>query len=249
MSVAETRPSSDGGHMALKSALTGEFMNATWRLQQWLTEPNNPRSLSARARAKRWREFISRFPDLSAMRVLDLGGLPSFWRTVPQHPAQVVTVNIADAEVTAPWLRHVVDDACAPNSLRGERFDLVVSNSLLEHVGGYARRRALASVIHEYADLHWVQTPYRFFPIEPHWAFPGMQFLPVRLQTVAARHWPLSHGKAPDHHNAVDAVLGTELLSLTEMRLLFPKSTIWHERVLGLTKSLVAVQDRPASPA
>jgi hypothetical protein len=37
-------------------------------------------------------------------------------------------------------------------------------------------------------------------------------------------------------------VLGTELLGLAEMRLLFPRSDIWHERADGLPKSSVPVR-------
>lgn len=39
-----------------------------------MVNPANPRSLSAGARRRRWAEFRTHFPDISAMRVLDLGG-------------------------------------------------------------------------------------------------------------------------------------------------------------------------------
>jgi hypothetical protein len=212
------------------------------RIQQRLTNPDDPRSLSARARARRWAELMRRFPALASMRVLDLGGLPDFWRKSAVRPAHVTTVNLLPAEAGEPWVVHVVGDACAPEGLSGKEFDLVVSNSLLEHVGGYARRRQLADVIHGYAERHWVQTPYRYFPIEPHWAFPGLQFLPVSARAAAVRRWPLGHAAIGGRAESTDAVLATELLSLTEMRLLFPDSDIWHEKAAGLTKSLVAVR-------
>ncbi|QUQ66354.1 class I SAM-dependent methyltransferase [Kutzneria sp. CA-103260] len=217
-------------------------MSVARRIQQQLTNPNNPRSLSARARAKRWDELMRRFPSLAEMRVLDLGGLPDFWRKSAVRPAHVTTVNLSSADADEPWLNHIVGDACEPAGLAGTEFDLVVSNSLLEHVGGYARRRQLADVIHSYAKRHWVQTPYRYFPIEPHWAFPGLQFLPVSARAAAIRVWPLGHAKAEGWAASADAVLATELLSLTEMRLLFPDSDIWHEKAAGLTKSLVAIR-------
>lgn len=53
-------------------------------------------------------------------------------------------------------------------------------NSPLEHVGGgHERRLRFAESVHALADRHRVQTPYRYFPIKPHWLAPGMQFLPV----------------------------------------------------------------------
>jgi hypothetical protein len=217
-------------------------MTIARKIQQRLTNSNDPRSLSARARAKRWDELMRRFPALDSMRVLDLGGMPDFWRKSTVRPAHVTTVNLVTADAEEPWIEHVVGDACAPAGLSEEKYDLVVSNSLLEHVGGYARRRQLADVIHGYSERHWVQTPYRYFPIEPHWAFPGLQFLPVSARAAAVRMWPLGHDAIKGKNESTDAVLATELLSLTEMRLLFPSSDIWHERVAGLTKSLVAVR-------
>jgi hypothetical protein len=217
-------------------------MTVARRIQQRLTNPNDPRSLSARARAKRWNELMRRFPSLAEMRVLDLGGLPDFWRKSAVRPAHVTTVNLVPADSDEPWVDHIVGDACAPEGLGGTEFDLVVSNSLLEHVGGYARRRQLTDVIHSYAKRHWVQTPYRYFPIEPHWAFPGLQFLPTAARAAAIRVWPLGHAKAEGWAESADAVLATELLSLTEMRLLFPDSDIWHEKAAALTKSLVAIR-------
>jgi hypothetical protein len=179
---------------------------------------------------------------LPEYRVLDLGGLPEFWKLAPTRPTHVTTINLEPAETDESWLRHLVDDACAPTSIEGERFDLVVSNSLIEHVGGHARRRELAQVVHAYADRHWVQTPYRYFPIEPHWACPAMQFLPVPVRAAAVRHWPFGHARTTGHDESISAVLWVELLSETEMRLLFPRSEIWRERAAGITKSIVAVR-------
>jgi hypothetical protein len=48
----------------------------------------------------------------------------------------VTTENLVQAQADEPWLTHVVGDACAPEGLSGNGFDLVVSNSPLEHVGG-----------------------------------------------------------------------------------------------------------------
>ncbi|WP_211222289.1 class I SAM-dependent methyltransferase [Actinokineospora enzanensis] len=211
------------------------------RLKQKLNNPDDTRSVSGRARAKRWDRLLLSFPDLAEMRVLDLGGLPGFWLNASVRPAEVTTVNLVEAESPGPWLRHLVDDACGPTGLGAETFDLVVSNSLIEHVGGYTARRRLADVIRSSAPRHWVQTPYRYFPVEPHWVFPGLQFLPPHLRAKVIPHWPFGHSNL-DYHGALDAALACELLSLSEMRLLFPDSFIWHEKVAGLTKSLVAIR-------
>jgi hypothetical protein len=220
------------------------------RARRLLSDSSNPRSLSSRARHRRWAELMRRFPSLPEMRVLDLGGRPAFWRAVSHRPAAVTTVNLEPAEADEPWIDHVVGDACAHPVTGSLRYDLVVSNSLLEHVGGYEQRRRLAEVIHKSAPAHWVQTPNRYFPIEPHWLAPGWQFLPPAGRAAVLRHWPFCHGGRPrDRTSALRIVLTTELVGRAEMRLLFPGSEIWCERVVGLTKSIVAVRTSLRSSA
>jgi hypothetical protein len=119
--------------------------------------------------------------------------------------------------------------------------DLVFSNSLIEHLGGPARRAQFADVVYGLAPRHWIQTPYRYFPIEPHWLFPGFQFLPLNARGWLTRRWPLTHTTSKDPDEAIETALSVDLLSVTEMRHLFPESSIVHERLGPMTKSIVAV--------
>jgi hypothetical protein len=120
----------------------------------------------------------------------------------------------------------------------------VYSNSVLEHIGGYARRQAFATSVHSLAERSWIQMPYRYFLIEPHWVFPGFQWMPLSLRSRIARHWVLAHefDAARSHAEVLDGVLSVELLSKTEMRHLFPSSRVIVEHFLGLPKSLIAVR-------
>lgn len=216
------------------------------RITAALINPHNPRSLSARLRSKRWGQFAARFPQLDRMRVLDLGGTPAYWRGAPVRPAAVTVVNLNPVELTARSgepITAVQGDACdLSDSLQREQFDLVVSNSLLEHVGGHAQRERFAATVHLAAPHHWVQTPYRYFPVEPHWLFPGFQWLPAAARVRITQHWPLGHRHAAEKDAATTWALECELLSITEMRYYFPDSQIWLERLAGLPKSLVAVR-------
>ena len=209
------------------------------RLRTAIIDPANPASLSSRARNARWERFGQAFPALEDMRVLDLGGTPGYWRSAPVRPAAVTTVNLSAPDAPEPWLTTTAGDACA---FDGTGYDLVVSNSLLEHLGGPERRRQFADVVHRAADRHWVQTPYRYFPVEPHWLFPGFQFLPVAARVAVTRHWRLGHRHQPDPARALRLVLEVDLVGAKEMGYLFPDSQVWHERVAGLTKSLVAIR-------
>jgi hypothetical protein len=210
------------------------------------------------------------------MRVVDLGGEVEAWSNAHVRPAQLVIVNLFSAapEVLRrhPWISSVVGDACDPTVLRGERFDLVYSNSVIEHLGGHSRRVAFSDTVDRLGPRHWVQTPNRYFPIEPHYWAPGAQFLPVSLRARAMRRWPTGRmrvvandGDWPEtaagarrfplaaanasidmveRHHAVRGALTIELLSATELQFYFPVSTIMRDRLAGFTKSIIAVRDR-----
>ena len=62
------------------------------------------------------------------------------------------------------------------------------------------------------------------------------------LGPLFARRWPLAHVKSANLRDALDGVLWTELVDRTQMRYYFPDSHIISERILGWTKSLIAVQ-------
>ena len=211
------------------------------RLRHLIADPTETCSVGTYLRSRRWDIFRDRFPEIAEMRVIDLGGTVRHWQTSPLRPTSVVVVNLMADSSPVDWIKAVQGDACElPPELGGCKFDLVYSNSLIEHVGGHSRRCLFAQNVRSLAPHHWVQTPYRYFPIEPHWLFPGLQFLPQRARAAAIRNWPLSPVR-PDPQEALRDVLEVELLSKTEMAFYFDQSKIVHERVLGVTKSLIAV--------
>jgi hypothetical protein len=210
-----------------------------------------PSSFGARARARRWALLMRLFPDLGSYRVLDLGGTADSWLRAAVAPKSVTVLNLYATELTVGrepdavpgWIELVAGDACdPPAAVRAGEYDLVFSNSLIEHVGGWQPRQRLATVIRDSAPRYWVQTPYRYFPVEPHYLFPGYQFLPLAARARINRAWPLVHTRDTDQVAAVRTALEVDLLSVTEMRYLFPDATLHRERAAGLTKSLVAVR-------
>ncbi|MGC5020481.1 class I SAM-dependent methyltransferase [Micromonospora sp. DT47] len=201
-------------------------------------------SWGGHSRARRWDWLVRTFPDLDQMSVIDLGGEPGTWTASPVHPKHVHVVNIEALPSDVPdWIEVDLGDACAlPEQIATRRYDLVFSNSVLEHVGGHERRLRFAETVHQLASQHWVQTPYRYFPVEPHWIAPGMQYLPVRVRASLAQWWPLAHVRSADLREALGGVLWTELVDKTQMRYYFPDSQIRTERLMGLAKSLIAIK-------
>lgn len=178
------------------------------------------------------------------MSVVDLGGRVETWTSAPVRPRHVHLLNLEPISGDLPeWATFEEVDCCQlPRHLAQRTFDLAFSNSVIEHVGGHERRLRFAEAIRSLAPAFFIQTPYRYFPIEPHWVAPAMQFLPVTARAALAERWPLSHSPAGSRENALESVLWTELVDRTQMRHYFPDAEIFFERVCGLPKSIMVVR-------
>jgi hypothetical protein len=232
---------------AERHVLDDKHVSANWMMKALRDrfDPYSGKYVAGKARAGRAELLIRTFPDLGEMTVLDLGGVAAMWQAMPVIPKQVVLMNDHDYPVPDDdTFSAIRGDACdPPQSMRDERFDLVFSNSVIEHVGGHHRRERFAETIHRLAPRHWIQTPNRYFPIEPHWLFPGFQFLPTSAKASVTRVWPGQMKRAPgERQKRMAWALEIELLTKPEVAFYFPASQIVTERMYGLPKSFVAVK-------
>jgi len=176
-----------------------------------------------------------------ALRVVDLGGAPNFWAMLPavyRETWSVTTVNLS-RQMDAPGVAQIVGDATTFTDFKD--CDLIFSNSMIEHVGGWAARRRLADNILASGKSYFLQTPNFWFPIEPHFLFPYFQLLPRPLQTWLLRNFDIGWSKRMAYDEAHDTLDFTELLTRRDMKALFPKAQLIDEKIAGLTKSFVAV--------
>jgi SAM-dependent methyltransferase len=182
------------------------------------------------------------------LTILDVGGLPGAWERVDlvnQPGVQITLLNTAEFQHEChtgyPNVDHLVGDARDMRMFLDRQFDVIYSNSVIEHVGGAEDRVRMASEIRRVGKRYFVQTPYRYFPIEPHFVCPLFQFLPTTMQVYLVRNYDLGwHKRIPDRESAERAVRSIELLSKREFRTLFPDATVTFERFGGLVKSLLA---------
>jgi hypothetical protein len=228
---------------AVVHVTTGPDPPVWHRMYDRFVDTGSPRSMSSSFRARRWHLLLGRFAHLDAMTVLDLGGTVAGWSVAPVLPAHLTIVNCEPAAGPVPGgVEVVLGDACSlDRSITERSWDLVFANSVIEHVGGHARRLAFAESVRTLAPHHWVQTPNRWFPLEPHFLVPGLQFLPTRLRAQVIADWPLNKWRPADRRAAMEAALELELIGRAELAHYFPTSRIVSERIGPLTKSLVAV--------
>lgn len=148
----------------------------------------------------------------------------------------------AQPRAKAGGFEFVAGDGCAL-PFADESFDVVFSNSVIEHVGTWERQCAFAAEARRVGRRLWIQTPAREFFIEPHLVAPFIHWLPAHWQRRLIRHATLRGWLERPDAAWVDRFLAeVRLLRLAEMRRLFPDCEILRERFLGLTKSYIAVR-------
>jgi ubiquinone/menaquinone biosynthesis C-methylase UbiE len=206
-------------------------------------------SLQRRFRARRMALLAKTVGLTRDMRVLDVGGTIDIWRLAPVMP-RLVLLNQARAryEIGAGEAVVLGDGASLP--FADQSFDLVFSNSVIEHVGSRAAQARFAAEIARVGKQYWVQTPNRFFPIEHHLWTPFVHWLPRAWQAAILKRfsvWKLvtNYDAAQREFYVSHYLESIRLLSASELRALFPGATIVRERFLGWTKSLIAWSGLP----
>lgn len=189
----------------------------------------------ARRRQRRMRAFFEIMRPDTAQPILDVGGTEDLWLHAG-YAGPVVCLNpMHRAGPTLPNVRYIEGNGCDMNFEAGS-FDIVFSNSAIEHVGAWGARQQFADEIRRVGRRWWVQTPNYWFPIEPHVLMPCYQFLPRNLRESAARYWPLGWH---DRRNpaSVEEMADINLLTRSELLRLFPGGALYTEFAGPLAKS------------
>src|SRR5262249_6093011 len=105
-------------------------------------------------------------------------------------------------------------------------------------VGDFAQQRRMAQEVRRVGARYYVQTPNRYFPIEPHFLFPFFALLPATLRAFLLRHLALGwYPRIADHAESNRLVRSVRLLTCAELAVLFHDARMVRERVGWLTKS------------
>src|SRR5690606_28849589 len=127
----------------------------------------------------------------------------------------------------------------------GRSFDLVHSNSVIEHVGSWREMELFAANTRQLAPRYYVQTPNYWFPYEPHFRVPGFQYLPahMRIAMIMRRSLGFFH-RINNRTEAESIIRHHQLISTRQMSKLFPDGELHHEKFAGMNKSIIAIRDR-----
>ncbi|MFL5296749.1 MAG: methyltransferase domain-containing protein [Phenylobacterium sp.] len=223
-----------------------------------LADPCDENSLSVRFRRRRdirLRALIDRVhAERGRVRILDMGGALEYWGrvgieylksrgafiTIVNQNVSAVSEKLARPELFAT----AVGDACNLTTVKDQAFDLAHSNSVIEHVMTWDNMKRFAAETRRVAPYYYVQTPNFWFPIDPHfYKFPFFHWMPRPVRARLLNVLPIGHrGRIHGVDIAYGRVDYARLLDSRQFRHLFPDATIHHERIAGLTKSLIAAR-------
>lgn len=189
--------------------------------------------------------------------LLDVGGHPSTWVNRPQITKRIDCLNLHriqwPTETESEYLPNPTDaaneyrittipgDGCALN-YSDESYDILFSNSVIEHVGGWEQQRAFASEARRVGKKIWVQTPAFECPLEPHFLAPFVHWLPVAIRRLVTRWFtPWGWFNRPSQAITDRTIEHTRLLTKRQMQELFPDCKILTESLIWfIPKSYIA---------
>jgi SAM-dependent methyltransferase len=205
--------------------------------------------LQPRFRQQRMRLFLELFRPSADTTILDIGGNVYDWINIPIQ-SRITILNIAPTDSSPEYperFSYVAGDGRAlpfPDA----RFDIVYSNSVIEHLRSSEDQQQFAKEVLRVGRGVFVQTPNRWFPVEPHFITPFVHFLPKSAQRRFLPRLSLrGMMRSGDNVALEDLFEELRLLSAGEMQEFFPGCQIRRERLLGLTKSLIAMRRGQAS--
>lgn len=203
-------------------------------------------------RAKRLLKLIILVDDVlkvnGVCNILDIGGRVEHWNSLRElwknKNIKLTLVNIESPHFTDGQTTFCQGDARNLSGFQNNSFDIVFSNSVIEHVGLWKDKRNMAEEVKRLAPKYFVQTPNYWFPIEPHLRAAIIHWLPKPIQRSVVMKKALGfYRRAKDIDDAYSLLAEASLLDIVDMKSLFPDAKIVRERIGPFTKSLIAIRN------
>jgi hypothetical protein len=207
--------------------------------------PYNPKSINQKFREKRFAFFktlMDKVDSTTPLKILDIGGTEPYWERMKLTESDKFTVTLLNLKATPVKYKNftsIKGDASDLSQFEDNHFDIVFSNSVIEHLFSKENQKKMADEVRRVGKCYYVQTPNYFFPLEPHWLFPFFHYLPFNVRVFLDKNFNLGHNKkSVTREKALARVSEVKLLTEKEMKTLFPEGQVYREYFLGLIKSV-----------
>ncbi len=210
---------------------------------------NSPASFVNKLRKKRFSRIQQEIEQLIAekgnIKILDIGGEMDYWKNMgwQNDHCSIYLLNLESVERPDPLsgFYHITGNALNMPYSPGE-FDLIFSNSVIEHVGSYANQERFAAEVKRLGSHYIIQTPSLWFPLEPHSVLPLFQFIPHWFRAYLIMGFNINYfPKAKTYKEAVAVSRSTIMFTKARFKKLFPEAEMLTEYLFGLPKSYTAI--------
>ena len=140
-----------------------------------------------RAKARQIESVVVRaVGPLDRLDVLDIGtGSGYIASYLDKRARSLESVDVVDERVAGDFAYHQIADEALP--FEDGRFDVVISNHVIEHVRDGARHLTEVRRVLRSGGIAYLATPNRFALLEPHYRLPMLSWLPAHLRTPYVR--------------------------------------------------------------
>lgn len=201
-------------------------------------------SLGNKFREQRFNFFLKKLESLNKpVSLLDIGGKINFWENrglAGNNDYKITVLNIETEKSNYSNISCQVGDATNLNQFNNKSFDVVHSNSVIEHLYTFENQKKMASEIIRIGKKYIIQTPNKYFFIEPHYLLPYFQFLNYSMKFFILTQTKMSRLKKWEKKFARQYINEIRLMTLEEIKKLFPDCKIYHEKFLWMNKSFTA---------
>lgn len=213
-------------------------------LENKSSSSNAKGSLGNKFREKRFNFFKDHFEKMDKpVRIIDLGGTEKYWIARGFHErddVEITLVNLSAHKTSYPHFKSVAGDATNLIQYKDGEFDIAFSNSVIEHLYTYENQVKMAKEVVRVGKFHFLQTPNKYFFVEPHYLLPYFQFIPRGLGFSILTKTKLSRKQKWTAEFANQYLDEIRLISHSEMKVLFPSSDIYYEKFYMMNKSFTA---------
>lgn len=199
-------------------------------------------------REKRYETFRRNLAPEPIGHLLDVGGFANDWHGRGKTVIEVTVLNLTAQPLGTQPSGSPTFHAMAGDGRKLEmddaEFEVVYSNSVIEHVGDYEDQKAFAAEMRRVGRKLWVQTPAFSCPVEPHYLGLFVHWIPSRFRWPFIR-WATVVGLtgAAGVHGLRAIMDTTRLLTYREFQSLFPDCEIIVERMFWIIpKSYIALR-------
>ncbi len=206
---------------------------------------NNENSISSKLRKKRFKffeEYCGQFKK--PLHILDLGGSDYHWRSSifeNNKDYHITLLNVENQNLSGlKNFSYIRLDVSELDYFGDREFELIYSNSLIEHLPSFEEQKKLGKEIMRIGKRYFVQTPNLNFPVEPHFLFPFFQFLPEETKVkLLMKHNLGWYEKQKVKSAAQELARSINMLNKKKLPEIFPDSKIRSEHFFLLTKSFI----------